>query len=423
MRNWTATTFTATVLLVGLFVATGSSVAVADPLLSPTIEGVSPSVGPESGGTELVITGTNLDGMNEIRIGGVTATDMAIISDTEVRATTPPSTGTVDVYVHSLGDLEATLPAAFTYEPVAPAEPPGPPAPDWLPPVIESHLPITVKGVLNGIPGFTPAAGEWVQLIGQNFSTVTSVELSGSAVPFNIQSDSALAFYVETNGGPASLTVRNADGAVTIPDAIALVPLPDLTMGDFTVYPDSLEPMTMTRDDLLAHVSFSGLPKWLEFGITTGADWPWLTWADPVTWDGSVLTIPSLPEIIASGNGAWSFPIALTVYDGNTGASNYATVTVSGALTNGGPAPPLPPTDPPVDPPSDPTPPPVSDPDPPADPSSDPEPPAELAFTGTETDIALGVGTGFGALGMLALWIGTIARRRKDDEMAAAEAL
>jgi YVTN family beta-propeller protein len=63
-----------------------------------TVTGVSPNTGPATGGTEVTITGTGLASTDQVTFNGTLA-PFAVISDTILTATTPPSgsDGTVDV--------------------------------------------------------------------------------------------------------------------------------------------------------------------------------------------------------------------------------------------------------------------------------------------------------------------------------------
>jgi hypothetical protein len=87
---------------------------------APVVQASAPGVGPFSGGTVLTITGRNFlaadAGPNAVRIGGLLATDVQTVSDTEIRATTPAGTAgqTVDVVVlNALG--QGRLAGGFSY--------------------------------------------------------------------------------------------------------------------------------------------------------------------------------------------------------------------------------------------------------------------------------------------------------------------
>jgi len=89
----------------------------ADPAV-PTISGLTPIFGPEAGGTAVTITGTDLTDVTSVTFDGATATDLNVVSPTEITVNTPPGTGLVDVAVVSPGGT-ATLQDAYTYIPAA----------------------------------------------------------------------------------------------------------------------------------------------------------------------------------------------------------------------------------------------------------------------------------------------------------------
>ncbi len=82
---------------------------------APAVSGVSPAQGPAAGGTSVTITGANLASAKAVDFGGVAGT---ITSDTatQIIATSPAGTGTVDVTVSTAGGTSATSSAdKFTY--------------------------------------------------------------------------------------------------------------------------------------------------------------------------------------------------------------------------------------------------------------------------------------------------------------------
>ena len=82
----------------------------------PTVTAVSPSFGATVGGTALTITGTSLSYTRQVKIGGVVATNVAVVNETTVTAVTPPGVaGLATVTVTTVGGNTATLSAAFTY--------------------------------------------------------------------------------------------------------------------------------------------------------------------------------------------------------------------------------------------------------------------------------------------------------------------
>ncbi len=83
---------------------------------TPTVTGVSPTVGPITGGTAITVTGTNFIAGATVTFGGTTATNISVVSATSITATTPAhALGVVNVVVTNPGGLSGTGANAFTY--------------------------------------------------------------------------------------------------------------------------------------------------------------------------------------------------------------------------------------------------------------------------------------------------------------------
>ena len=82
---------------------------------APTVTSVTPNIGPESGGTAISITGSNLTGATSVTIGGVPAINMVVVSAVKITALTPPgATGKVAIAVVTPGGT-GQLAAGFQY--------------------------------------------------------------------------------------------------------------------------------------------------------------------------------------------------------------------------------------------------------------------------------------------------------------------
>jgi len=80
------------------------------------VTGVSPNTGPAAGGTSVVITGSNLSGVMAVKFGSTNASSFTLTSETQITASSPAGTGTVDVTVTTAGGTSATSAAdRFTY--------------------------------------------------------------------------------------------------------------------------------------------------------------------------------------------------------------------------------------------------------------------------------------------------------------------
>jgi Bacterial Ig-like domain (group 3)/IPT/TIG domain/Carboxypeptidase regulatory-like domain len=87
----------------------------------PLISSISPSSGPEAGGTEVVISGSGFEGAEVVRFGG-SKTEFVVKSGGEIRAWSPPGEGNVGVTVERGGEVSTE--ANFFYEPAEEKEPP-----------------------------------------------------------------------------------------------------------------------------------------------------------------------------------------------------------------------------------------------------------------------------------------------------------
>jgi IPT/TIG domain len=82
----------------------------------PTVTGVSPNAGDESGGTEVSITGTNFTSGSTVRFGSTAASSVKVNSTGSITAVSPAGSGSVQVTVTTAGGTSTTSPAdEFTY--------------------------------------------------------------------------------------------------------------------------------------------------------------------------------------------------------------------------------------------------------------------------------------------------------------------
>lgn len=86
------------------------------PSTTSVIYGVTPSSGPSSGGTSVIITGTGFSGATSVTFGATAAASFTVNSATQITATSPAGSGTVDIRVTTAGGTSATSAAdQFTY--------------------------------------------------------------------------------------------------------------------------------------------------------------------------------------------------------------------------------------------------------------------------------------------------------------------
>ncbi|HVX07592.1 IPT/TIG domain-containing protein [Humibacter sp.] len=148
----------------------------------PAINGLNPTSGPETGGTSVTITGTGFTAATGVTFGGTAATDVTVVDDSHITATTPAhAPGGVDVVVQSSnGD---SGPGTFTYTPVT-----------------------TIDGV---DPGNGPeAGGNTVTITGRCFTGATSVTFGGIPVTsFSVGSDTQITAVVPAGTGTVDVVV------------------------------------------------------------------------------------------------------------------------------------------------------------------------------------------------------------------------
>lgn len=83
----------------------------------PIVSGISPSAGPEAGGTVVTISGAGFTGATGVSFGGVPALSYSVSSDGQITAQSPPGTGTVDVTVTTpTGQSSRLVGDEFTYQ-------------------------------------------------------------------------------------------------------------------------------------------------------------------------------------------------------------------------------------------------------------------------------------------------------------------
>ncbi|HKV36831.1 MAG TPA: phospholipase D-like domain-containing protein [Pyrinomonadaceae bacterium] len=83
----------------------------------PSVTGVTPNQGPESGGTQVSISGSNFSAGSTVKFGGVAATNVTVVNANVITATTPVhSPATVDVVVTASDLQSGTLTNGYTFQ-------------------------------------------------------------------------------------------------------------------------------------------------------------------------------------------------------------------------------------------------------------------------------------------------------------------
>jgi hypothetical protein len=172
----------------------------------PTITGISPNAGTTSGGTTVTITGTNFTGTTGITFGGNAATNISVVSSTEITCRTPVgSQGLVNVVVTNPGG-SVTFISGFTY---------------ITTPTIITISPIT--GSTNG--------GTTVTLTGTSFAGTTSVTFGGiNATSYTVNSNTQITCVTPSRGaGSVNVVVTNPVNPVTFTNGFTYIIPPTIT--------------------------------------------------------------------------------------------------------------------------------------------------------------------------------------------------
>ncbi len=160
-------------------------------IAAPAVTGITPSSGPELGGTSVTITGTGFAGATVVDFGTAGAANFTVVNDTTITADSPAGTGVVDVTVTTPVGTTATSPAdEFTY--VAAAAP-------------------AVTGLS---PTSGPAAGgTLVTITGTGFTGATEVDFGTTAsVNFAVVNDTTITAISPAGTGVVDVTVTTPVG-------------------------------------------------------------------------------------------------------------------------------------------------------------------------------------------------------------------
>jgi len=167
----------------------------------PVVTSVAPVEGPEAGGTVVTIKGEHFEGATEAKFGTTTATELKVVSGTEVTVKDPTHTaGTVDVTVKTPAGTSTTSSTDhFTYQ--APAPPPPPV------PVVTSVAP--VEG--------PEAGGTVVTIKGEHFEGATEAKFgTTTATELKVVSGTEVTVKDPTHtAGTVDVTVKTPAGTST----------------------------------------------------------------------------------------------------------------------------------------------------------------------------------------------------------------
>jgi hypothetical protein len=157
-------------------------------LAAPTLTEVSPNIGPTSGGTSVAISGANFVSPATVHFGPALASNVNVMGDGSITATSPAGTGFVDVTVTTPGGTSATS-AADVY----------------------TYLPVPTVTQVSPASGLT-TGGTAVTITGSNFAAPASVSFGDAAA-----SDVAV-------NDATTITATSPPGALGSVDVIVTTP-------------------------------------------------------------------------------------------------------------------------------------------------------------------------------------------------------
>ena len=184
----------------------------------PTVSSISPTAGPTTGGTSVVITGTGFTGVTALKFGAANGVAVTVVNATRITATSPAGTGTVDITVTTASGTSATSAAdQFTY--------------------------VGAPTVTSISPTTGPASGATTVIItGTNLSGATAVTFGATAATgFTVNSATQITATAPAGSGTVDVRITTAGGtsATSAADQFTYVGAPTVTSISPTAGPAS----------------------------------------------------------------------------------------------------------------------------------------------------------------------------------------
>ena len=277
----------------------------------PTVGSVTPNTGTTAGGTAVTITGTNFAAGATVTLGGAAATNVVVVSGTQITATTPAgSVGAVTVTVMVNGQV-GSLNNGFTYV---------------APPTVTSVSPNT--GTTSG--------GTSVTITGTNFVTGATVTFGSNAATNVIVASSTQITTTTPAGsaGPVTVTVTNPGlpgGSLTNGFTYVVIPtVGSVTPNTGTTAGGTAVTITGTNFAAGATVTFGGAPT-TNVVVVSGTQITATTTAHAA--GGVTVTVTVNGQVGSLNNGfTYVAPPTVTSVSPNTGTTSGGTsVTITGA--------------------------------------------------------------------------------------------
>ena len=275
----------------------------------PAITGVSPVAGPTHGANTVTITGAGFTDATKVQFGGASATNLKIVSDTELSVTAPAGSGTPTITVKTTSQTSKSVAAdKYTYTN-------GP-------------------AVASVSPAAGPTGGETtVTVTGAGFTGATSVLFGTSpATNVNVISDTQLTATAPVGSGAAAITVTTPAGSSTnlvgdhysyeaVPQVGAVTPSTGPTTGNATV--------TITGSGFTGAtaVAFAGVPA-VSFKVLSDTSLLAIAPAGTATADITVTTLGGTSAKTAAD--VYSYVAAPTSYGYNGDGLRMSETTASG---------------------------------------------------------------------------------------------
>jgi RHS repeat-associated protein len=157
----------------------------------PVITGEQPAAGPSAGGTVVTLAGSGFSGATQVLFGSTPATNLNVVSDSQLTATAPAGSGSIPIYVITpAGTSPKTAIATFGYQAV---------------PTISAVLP--AAGPTTG--------GTTVKISGAGLTNVSGVSFGNRPAAFKVLTSAALLAIAPAGTGTVDITITTAGGTST----------------------------------------------------------------------------------------------------------------------------------------------------------------------------------------------------------------